>query len=318
MPYRRHGVMVLLLLAIAFSFGTAAQAQQFTLEQVMSSPFPSELIVSQRGDKLAWAFDAEGKRNIWIAESPAFAARQLTRSNADDGQELTELVFSPNGGAIAYVRGQGKNQAGEVPNPTSDPAGARQQVMVVDTRTGRVTTLGDGSSPIFNAAGDQVIYLRDGKCGQHQSLAAKKKNSLKFEAVLIPPSGRRMVHNWHLFRTAGITALSAFTIRDQIESVSRLRAWTAMLRRGGRPTAGTSPSFAYSTSQTRSRWTASGCSRGQFLLPMTAGLANRSGGPAIRTAILIPVSAVMMPGSGPRMIGCCFLPKKMGGPISIQ
>src|SRR5437762_5449644 len=144
-----------LLLLVAGSAGSAV-AQSFTLEQVMSSPFPSELTVSKRGDKLAWAFDAEGKRNIWVAEGPAFAARQVTRSNSDDGQELTDLVFSPNGSAIAYVRGQGKNQAGEVPNPTSDPAGAKQQVLVVDTRTGRVITIGEGSSPFFNPAGDQI------------------------------------------------------------------------------------------------------------------------------------------------------------------
>ena len=72
-------------------------------------------------------------------------------------------MFSPNGSAIAYVRGQGKNQSGEIPNPTSDTAGAKQQVLVVDTRTGRVTTIGEGSSPFFNPAGDQIIYLRDGK-----------------------------------------------------------------------------------------------------------------------------------------------------------
>src|SRR5689334_17885431 len=67
-------------------------AQSFTLEQVMSSPFPSELVVSKRGDRLAWAFDAEGKRNIWVADGPAWAARQLTHYDADDGQELTDLV----------------------------------------------------------------------------------------------------------------------------------------------------------------------------------------------------------------------------------
>ena len=62
-----------LLLLVAGSAGSVV-AQSFTLEQVMSSPFPSELTVSKRGDKLAWAFDAEGKRNIWVAEGPAFAA----------------------------------------------------------------------------------------------------------------------------------------------------------------------------------------------------------------------------------------------------
>ncbi|HYW74967.1 MAG TPA: hypothetical protein VE961_28330, partial [Pyrinomonadaceae bacterium] len=69
-------------------------AQSFTLEQVLSSPFPTDLITSRKGDKLAWAFDAEGKRNIWIAEAPAYAARQLTHYDKDDGAELTDLVFS--------------------------------------------------------------------------------------------------------------------------------------------------------------------------------------------------------------------------------
>ena len=83
-----------LLLAIWCVTAAPATAQSFTLEQVMSSPFPSELTVSKRGDELAWAFDAEGKRNIWIAESPAFTARQLTHYANDDGGELTELSFA--------------------------------------------------------------------------------------------------------------------------------------------------------------------------------------------------------------------------------
>src|SRR2546422_2061783 len=106
-------------IALSFSLAAFAHAQSFTLEQVTSSPFPSELIVSKRGDKLAWAFDAEGKRNIWIAEAPSFGARQVTRYNKDDGGELTDLAISPDGNLVAYARGgsQGKNQAGEDTNP---------------------------------------------------------------------------------------------------------------------------------------------------------------------------------------------------------
>src|SRR5690349_8477862 len=99
----------------------------FTLEQVMSSPFPSDLIASKNGDKLAWVFDAEGKRNIWVAEAPAFKGRQLTRYDKDDGQEITEPVFSPDGNWIAYVRGGPPNGDKDIPNPTSDPAGAKQE-----------------------------------------------------------------------------------------------------------------------------------------------------------------------------------------------
>jgi dipeptidyl aminopeptidase/acylaminoacyl peptidase len=159
-----------LLRPLALSFATLClsaltiSAQTFTLEQVMSSPFPSDLVASKRGDRIAWAFDAEGKRNIWIADAPTFAARQLTSYKNDDGAELTDLVFAPNGNLIAYARGneQGKNQAGEYANPTTDPAGTAKEVWVVDTRTGRVTKIGEGEAPMFNAAGDQVLWLRGG------------------------------------------------------------------------------------------------------------------------------------------------------------
>src|SRR5262252_3250658 len=118
-------------------------AQSFTLEQVTSSPFPTDLVASKRGDKIAWAFDAEGKRNIWVAEAPGFAARQLTRYDRDDGAELTDLVFAPSGNLLAYARGneQGKNSAGEYANPTTDPDGTRKEVIVADTRTGRVSVI---------------------------------------------------------------------------------------------------------------------------------------------------------------------------------
>src|SRR5262244_3624882 len=188
MPNRwNRGRLIVLLIGISFSCAAVTEAQNFTLEQVMSSPFPSDLIVSKRGDKLAWAFDAEGKRNIWIAEGPAFAARQLTRSTSDDGQELSDLVFSPGGNAIAYVRGQGKNQAGEVPNPTSDPAGAKQQVMVVDTRTGRVITVGEGSSPIFNPAGDEVIYIREGKFWTAPAIGGRERKLFEIRGTVNSP-----------------------------------------------------------------------------------------------------------------------------------
>ncbi len=155
-----------------FGFGLATlivlvsastRAQSFTLEQVMSSPFPSQLTVSKRGDRIAWAFDAEGKRNIWIAEAPAFNARQLTHNDKDDGQELTDLLFSPNGNSIAYVRGGDANQAGEVPNPSSDPEGAKQEVWVVDVRTGRLTRIGDGPAPVvarWIAVGLRIVTQR--------------------------------------------------------------------------------------------------------------------------------------------------------------
>src|SRR5881394_1299378 len=165
MQIRRCLLCLSIALILFCALPLVVAAQNFSLEQVMSSPFPSDLVTSKRGDKLAWAFDAQGKRNIWLAEAPTFAARQLTHYDKDDGAELTDLVFAPNGSMIAFARGneQGKNTAGEYANPTTDPAGTRKEVMVADTRTGRVTLIGEGEAPLFNSTGDQIIYSREGK-----------------------------------------------------------------------------------------------------------------------------------------------------------
>ncbi len=165
MQIRRCLLCLSVALILFCALPLLAEAQNFSLEQVLSSPFPSDLVTSKRGDKLAWAFDAQGKRNIWIAEAPAFTARQLTHYDKDDGAELTDLTFAPNGNYIAYARGneQGKNSAGEYANPTTDPAGTKKEVVAVEIRTGRLTVLGEGEAPMFNPTGDQVIYDREGK-----------------------------------------------------------------------------------------------------------------------------------------------------------
>src|SRR5215472_2500513 len=103
----------------AFVFCARANAQKpFTLEQVLSAPFPSDLTTAKNRNRVAWVFDQQGKHNIWDAEAPSFAARQLTRYSEDDGQELSQLRFSSDANALVYVRGGGKNSAGQVPNPT--------------------------------------------------------------------------------------------------------------------------------------------------------------------------------------------------------
>jgi len=133
----------------------------FPLERVMSSPFPSDLIASAQGDKVAWVFDAEGKRNIWVAEAPAFKGRQLTRYDKDDGQEITEPAFSPDGNWIAFVYGGPPNGDKDIPNPTSDPAGAKQEVRVANVRTGAVMKAGEGTSPFFSPRSDRVIFSHE-------------------------------------------------------------------------------------------------------------------------------------------------------------
>ncbi len=182
--------LFLSIVVASLVFAVRASAQSFTLEQVMSSPFPSQLIAAKRGDKIAWAFDAEGKRNIWIAEAPAFASRQLTHYDRDDGGELTDLAFAPGGNLIAFARGneQGKNSAGEYANPTTDAEGTKKEVWIVDTRTGRATKIGEGASPMFTPAGDQLIWIRDGHFWSAPIIGGKERKLFEMRGSVGDPA----------------------------------------------------------------------------------------------------------------------------------
>ena len=131
---RRLCVSVLLLLATA----VAAHAASFTLEQVLSSPFPSELVAAQHSSRIAWVFDAKGARNVWIADGPNFAARQVTHFTGDDGTPIASLRITPDGRTVVFVRGSETNEAGRVAAPTNDLTPRKQMVFAMDV---------DGESP---------------------------------------------------------------------------------------------------------------------------------------------------------------------------
>jgi len=149
--------------AAVLFLAVGAQAQEkFTLEQVLSAPFPGDLTAAKTGDRLGWTFDEQGKRNIWVAEGPDFKARRLTGYTEDDGQELSSLCFSDDGETIVYVRGGGKNPAGQYPNPTSNPAGVQQDVWAISWKGGQPRKIDEGHSPQISSRG-MVAYVRDGQ-----------------------------------------------------------------------------------------------------------------------------------------------------------
>ena len=61
---RRSHWILPLLAVLAGSALAAAQQEPFTLEQVMSAPFPSELVAAPAGGKVAWVFDASRRCGI--------------------------------------------------------------------------------------------------------------------------------------------------------------------------------------------------------------------------------------------------------------
>ncbi|MEJ2679699.1 MAG: hypothetical protein P8174_11605 [Gemmatimonadota bacterium] len=50
---------------ISLPADVAAQQGSFTLAQVKSAPFPSELTAAPTGARIAWVFDEQGVRNVY-------------------------------------------------------------------------------------------------------------------------------------------------------------------------------------------------------------------------------------------------------------
>ncbi len=125
---------------------SAQDAPLFTIEQVLSVPFPSALAASSQGG-VAWAFDSVGARNVWVALPPAYAARRLTPYATDDGQAITSVQWSPDGRTIVYIRGGDPNGHEEIPNPSLIPEGVHEEVWIVPATGGAPRRLGEGTGP---------------------------------------------------------------------------------------------------------------------------------------------------------------------------
>src|SRR6266849_4771715 len=153
---------MLLVLAIVCFAPRSLPQKSITLEQLMSAPFPENLTSAKTVNRVAWTFHQEGQRNIWVAEGPSFQARRLTSYLEDDGQPISAVRFSDDGNTIAYVRGEGKNAAGQFPNPISNPAGAEQTVWSISWGGGEPKKIDAGDSPEISAKGT-IAYVRDGQ-----------------------------------------------------------------------------------------------------------------------------------------------------------
>src|SRR5215203_3082923 len=158
----------LALLIIAAPTTTSAQRQSFTIEQIKSYPFPNELTAAPAGNRIAYALNEAGVRNVWVAEGPDWKARRITNYRIDDGQELTSLALTPDGKFVTFVRGgdHGTNWNGPPPNPTSNPIAPKVQIWSVSFNCAPVEScepklLSDGDDPEMSPKGDRLAFIKD-------------------------------------------------------------------------------------------------------------------------------------------------------------
>ena len=184
MTRRAKITSVLLTLIMAFPI------LSFSLKDIMSSPFPSDLIIAPTKDRIAWVFNNRGRRNIWIAEAPNFKAIRLTNYKEDDGQEIGQLSFTPDGEIIIYVRGDAPNRQGEYPNPTSNPAGVQRTILAVKVKDGKSWKIGEGTEPSISPDGNIVVFRKG-----NQVLFAPVDGS-KSPEILFKARGRNRYFTW--------------------------------------------------------------------------------------------------------------------------
>ena len=159
----------------------------------MTYPFPSSLTASATGERVAWAVNFKGVRNVWIADGPTFAARQVTNYSADDGGEIDSVRLTPDGKTVLYSRGTETNQQGEVADPTSNINRPLQQVWAV--------TMGVDSQPRL---------LGEMGCGQEDC-----------EDIEISPDGQFAV--WSARRQIWIAPISGTTAEPSAAPPSETR-----------------------------------------------------------------------------------------------
>lgn len=170
--------LVVTLFTLAFLAPTpASAAKPFTLDDVLSAPFPSGLVAAPHAPRVAWVENDRGVRNVFTAAAPGFEPLRLTGYTDDDGVTLSQLALTPDGSLLVYVRGGGPNRTGEAPNPASLPGGVEQAIWAVPTDgSAEPRKLAPGSGPVLSPDGALLVYADGGRVMEIDLAAACRED----------------------------------------------------------------------------------------------------------------------------------------------
>lgn len=170
-------------LSAALSAHAAPAGAPLTLKEALAYSFVTGIVGAEHADRIAWARDVEGVRNVWVAAGPAFQPRPVTHSTVDDGQELTWLTFSPDGSRLLWVRGgdHDANWPAEghlAPDPTASPQEPKVEIWGVRLEGGAPVKIAEGDAPAVSSK-NELAFIKD-----HQVWTAPMDASGKAERLL--------------------------------------------------------------------------------------------------------------------------------------
>src|SRR5258708_10322875 len=157
---------LLAVIVLAPAVGRASARSESSMAQVLHYPFATELAAAEHGDVIAWVCNLDGVRNIWLARGPGFTPSNVTQCQDDDGQEITQLTFSPDGTRLVFVLGGDHDanwpaEGNLSPDPSSSPEQPTTAIWVLPLNAGPPIKIDDGDEPVISARG-QLAYTKDG------------------------------------------------------------------------------------------------------------------------------------------------------------
>jgi dipeptidyl aminopeptidase/acylaminoacyl peptidase len=149
-------------LVVSGIFASASDQGTFTLEQVLSPPYPWSLVSARNADRIAWVFYSKGERNVWTAAAPDFKPVNLTGFVQDEVFEIPDVSITDDGKTVVFIKGGRPNSEGWVTNSRSDPDGMEQAIWAVRSDGGKPWKVALGRNPVLSPDGRWILIVRVG------------------------------------------------------------------------------------------------------------------------------------------------------------
>lgn len=162
MRLMKHMIRLAVLVVFVISAPLSGQQAQLSIDTLMATPFPTDLVAAPTGGAVAWVSSNSGVHNILLSEGPD-KWRPVTNYTGDNGLWITEPSFTADGKTIVYVRGDGANRQGESPNPAQLQEGTEQAVFAVAITGGSPKRLGPGNGVVTSPKGQRVAWVSRGQ-----------------------------------------------------------------------------------------------------------------------------------------------------------
>ena len=186
---------VFLIAALMFASQVLGQGT-FTLEEILSPPYPWELVSAKNVDRIAWVFYSKGERNIWTAASPDFKPVNLTGYSQDEVFEIPEVHVSNDGKTVVFVKGGRPNAEGWVTNSNSDPDGMEQAVWAVKTDTKELWRIAEGSHPELSPDGRWLLMSKDKLIYRYSLTPPSRPNEKPEPELMFKAAGDNGAPKW--------------------------------------------------------------------------------------------------------------------------